>query len=177
MQQTRIFSAVEEFSKPIIAAVNGFCLGGGCELALACDMRIASEGARFGQPEINLGLLPGGGGTQRLARLVGLGHAYRMIYSGELISAQEALRIGLIEEVVFDGTVMTRARELASVIARKSPLTLQFIKQAIRASVRGSLDEGLRFEQALLALAFASDDMREGVAAFLSKRQPTFTGR
>jgi len=177
MRKYRIFSATEAFAKPLIAAINGFCLGGGCELALACDIRIASERARFGQPEVNLGIMPGGGGTQRLARLVGLGHTYKMVYTGEIINASEALRIGLVEEVVPPERLMDRARELAGAIAKKSPVALQLIKEAIRASVRTPLGEGLRLETALLGLAFSSADKEEGVRAFLEKREPKFEGR
>lgn len=177
MRKYRIFSATEAFAKPLIAAVNGFCLGGGCEIALACDIRIASERAKFGQPEVKLGIMPGGGGTQRLARLVGLGHTYKMVFTGEMIGAAEALRIGLVEEVVPPERLMDRARELAGAIAKKSPVALQLIKEAIRASVRTPLGEGLRLETALLSLAFASADKEEGVRAFLEKREPKFEGR
>jgi enoyl-CoA hydratase len=172
-----IFSATAAFRKPLIAAINGFCLGGGCELALACDIRIASTHARFGQPEINLGILPGGGGTQRLARLVGVGQAFKLIYSGEMIGADEALRIGLVEEVVAADHLMIRVRELATSIARKSPLALQLIKEAVKTSLETPLSEGLRLETALLSVAFASEDKAEGVRAFLDRRSPVFTGR
>jgi enoyl-CoA hydratase len=172
-----IFESVAKFPKPTIAAVNGYCLGGGCEVALACDIRIAAETARFGQPEVNLGILPGGGGTQRLARLVGTGAAYRMLYTGEMISAAEALRIGLVDEVVPAESVLDRARAIATTIARKSPVAVQLIKQAVRASVRMALDDGLRYETALLGIAFSSADKDEGVRAFLEKRDPNFTGR
>jgi enoyl-CoA hydratase len=174
---TSIFSAAAAFRKPLIAAINGFCLGGGCELALACDVRIAATTARLGQPEVNLGLIPGGGGTQRLARLVGVGHAFKLIYSGETITAEEALRIGLVEEVVAPDEVLPRARALASAIARKSPVTLRLIKEAIQASLETPLAEGLRLETSLFGVAFASEDKREGVRAFLEKRPPSFTGR
>ena len=172
-----IFSATAAFPKPLIAAINGFCLGGGCELALACDIRIASTAARLGQPEVNLGFIPGGGGTQRLSRLVGLGQAFKLIYTGEMIGADEALRIGLVEEVVPPDQLMTRARFLASTIATKSPIALRLIKEAIKASVETPLAEGLRLETSLISLAFASEDRREGVRAFLEKRAPKFTGR
>ncbi len=177
MTDSSMFLAVDEFPKPIIAAINGFCLGGGCELALACDIRIASEKAKLGQPEINLGLIPGGGGTQRLPRLVGMGAALKMLYTGDFIRADEAHRIGLVDEVVPPDQLLTRAKELADTIASKSPVALRMIKQAVRTSMRTSLDEGLKQEVTLFALAFASADKEEGVDAFLNKRQPTFTGR
>jgi enoyl-CoA hydratase len=172
-----VFSAVAAFRKPVIAAINGFCLGGGCELALACDIRIAAATARFGQPEVNLALIPGGGGTQRLARLVGVGQAFKLIYSGEMISAEEAFRMGLVEEVVAPGDLLTRARQLAASIASKSLVALQLIKEAVQASLELPLAEGLRLETALLAVAFSSEDKHEGVRAFLDKRRPQFQGR
>ena len=177
MTDSSVFLAVDQFPKPTIAAINGFCLGGGCELAMACDIRIASEKAKLGQPEINLGLLPGGGGTQRLPRLVGMGAALKLLYTGDFIRADEALRIGLVDEVVPAGDVAARAKELAEAIAAKSPVALRLIKQAVRTSMRTPLDEGLRQEVSLFALAFASEDMKEGVDAFLNKRKPNFTGR
>lgn len=172
-----IFDAVDRFPKPVIAAINGFCLGGGCELALACDIRLASEKAKLGQPEVNLGILPGGGGTQRLPRLVGLGTAYKLLFTGELIRADEALRIGLVDEVVAPERLAERAGELAATIAGKSPVALRLIKEAVRASVRTPLGEGLRHERTLFGLAFSSADKEEGVKAFLEKRSPEFTGR
>jgi enoyl-CoA hydratase len=172
-----VFSATAAFRKPLIAAINGFCLGGGCELALACDIRIAAATARLGQPEVNLALIPGGGGTQRLARLVGAGQAFKLIYSGEMIGADEALRIGLVEEVVAPDQLMHRARQVAAAIAAKSPVALQLIKEAIHASLELPLAEGLRLEAALLSVALTSEDKREGVRAFLEKRRPSFNGR
>jgi len=177
MTDSSVFLAVDRFPKPTIAAINGFCLGGGCELAMACDIRIASERAKFGQPEINLGLLPGGGGTQRLPRLVGIGAAFKLLYTGDFIRADEAHLIGLVDEVVPVGDVAARAKELAETIAAKSPVALRLIKQAVRASLRTPLDEGLSQEVSLFTLAFASEDMKEGVDAFLNKRKPNFTGR
>jgi enoyl-CoA hydratase len=171
-----VYQAADEFPKPLIAMINGLCLGGGNELAMACDVRIAAEGARFGQPEINLGIIPGGGGTQRLPRLVGLGTAFKLIYSGQMVDAAEALRIGLVDEVVPLADLRTHTLGLAATIATKSPVALRLAKEAIRASVRAPLDEGLRHEQGLFALTFATQDMKEGVAAFLEKRQPRFTG-
>ena len=168
---------VDSFPKPVIAAINGFCLGGGCELALACDIRIASDKAKLGQPEVNLGILPGAGGTQRLPRLVGLGTAYKLLFTGDMIRADEALRIGLVDEVVPAETFRDRVQELAQAIAKKSPVALQLIKEAVRASVRQPLDEGLRLETTLFGLAFSSQDKVEGVKAFLEKREAKFTGR
>jgi len=172
-----IYTAAAAFRKPLIAAINGVCLGGGCELALACDIRLASATARLGQPEVNLGFPPGGGATQRLSRLVGVGQAFKLIYSGEMINADEAWRIGLVEEVVAADRLMARARELAASIAAKSPVALQLIKEAIQASLELPLAEGLRLEAALFGVAFASDDRREGVRAFLEKRRPVFRGQ
>jgi len=173
---TNAFEAADRFPKPIIAAINGFCLGGGCELAMACDIRIASDKAKLGQPEINLGLLPGGGGTQRLPRLVGLGNAYKLLYTGDLVTADEALRLGLVSEVVPAADLMTRVNALATAIAAKSPVALRYIKEAVRASVRAPMDEGLRLERTLFGLVFASEDKVEGVEAFLQKRKPDFKG-
>jgi enoyl-CoA hydratase len=177
MKEPSVFMAADEFPKPIIAAINGFCLGGGCELAMACDIRIASHNAKLGQPEINLGIMPGGGGTQRLPRLVGLGAAFKLLYTGEIIGADEAHRIGLVDEVVPAEELTERARELAGVIAQKSPVALQLIKEAVRASVRTPLDEGLRHETTLFGLVFSSKDKEEGVEAFLKKRPPVFRGK
>jgi enoyl-CoA hydratase len=172
-----IFEAPEKLPKPIIAAVNGFALGGGCELAMACDIRIASDKAKLGQPEITLGILPGGGGTQRLPRLVGLGNAYKLLYTGQMVKADEALRMGLVDEVVPHDQLHERVRELASEIAKKSPVALEFIKDTVRASTRMPLDEGVRFETTYFGLAFSSEDKEEGVEAFLEKREPDFKGR
>jgi enoyl-CoA hydratase len=177
MSEWSVYQAADRFPKPLIAAINGYCLGGGCEFAMACDIRIAADTAKLGQPEINLGIIPGGGGTQRLPRLVGLGRAFKLLYTGELIDAAEALRIGLVDEVVPAAELMNRARALAEQIAAKSPVALALIKEAVRASVRTSLDEGCRQEITLFGLAFSSEDKREGVAAFLEKRPPQFTGR
>ncbi|MGH7702909.1 MAG: enoyl-CoA hydratase/isomerase family protein [Gemmatimonadales bacterium] len=177
MSAPSIFDAVDAFPKPVIAMINGFALGGGCELAMACDIRIAADTARLGQPEINLGILPGGGGTQRLPRLVGTGAAYKLLFSGELIDAREALRIGLVDEVVPAAELRARVLALAETIAEKSPVALQLIKEAVRASLRSPLDEGLRQERTLFAVAFSSEDKIEGVKAFLEKRKAEFRGR
>jgi enoyl-CoA hydratase len=177
MKQPTIFDAVERLSKPVIAAINGFCLGGGMELALACDIRIASMSARFGQPEVNLGIIPGGGGTQRLPRIVGLGAASRMILTGDLIDATEALRLRLVEEVVAPDALMARAVAIADTIAAKSPVAVSAAKEATRAALSLPLEEGLKLETALFQVCFASEDKAEGVRAFLEKRTPTFPGR
>lgn len=177
MRLPSYLDAIERSPKPVIAAINGYCLGGGLELAMACDFRIAAEHATFGQPEIKLGIIPGGGGTQRLPRLVGLGYAMKMILSGEPISAAEALRIGLIEEVVSRDRLMERTLQLAHDIAAKSPVALAAAKEATRAALQTPLAEGLRVETGLYLMAFASDDKVEGVRAFLEKRTPLFTGR
>ena len=146
-------------------------------MAMACDVRIASDKAKLGQPEVNLGIMPGGGGTQRLPRLVGLGNAYKLLFTGDMISAAEAHRIGLVDEVVEADKLLERVSELANSIALKSPVALQLIKEAVRASVRTSLDEGLRHELTLFGLAFSSDDKNEGVSAFLEKRTAAFKGK
>jgi enoyl-CoA hydratase len=177
MRGRSVHEAIERFAKPVIAAINGYCLGGGLELAMACDIRIASSRALFGQPEINLGIIPGGGGTQRLPRLIGLGMAMRMILSGEPIDAAEALRIGLIEEVVPAENLLSRVRELATKIAGKSPVALAAAKEATRAALHTPLSEGIRVERGLYLVAFASSDKTEGIQAFLEKRPPQFTGR
>lgn len=177
MKAPSIFDAMERLPKPVIAAVNGYCLGGGMELALACDVRIASSSAKFGQPEVNLGIIPGGGGTQRLPRIVGLGAALRLILSGEIIAADEALRLRLVEEVVEPATLLDRAVTLAELMASKSPVALAAAKEATRAALSLPLDDGLKLETALFQLCFSSADKAEGVRAFLEKRAAEFTGR
>lgn len=177
MRSPRIFDVMAAFPKPVIAMINGFCLGGGCELAMSCDLRIAADGARFGQPEIKLGLIPGGGGTQRLPRLVGLGHALRLTMTGDMIGATEAREIGLVEQVHPAAELREKTLELAAKIASMSPLTLQVTKQAVRASERMGIEEGILYERDLFCLCFSSDDKQEGVGAFLQKRQPQWKGR
>ncbi len=157
--------------------VNGFALGGGCELAMACDIRVAGRSAKLGQPEIRLGLLPGAGGTQRLPRLVGSGRAMRLLFTGELIDAAEAERIGLVDMVVDDAELRARTAELCVTMAAHSPVALRLAKTAARAAAELPLTGGLALERELFITAFSSEDMREGVAAFLEKRQPTFRGR
>lgn len=177
MLDRSLFNAIDGFPKPIIAMVNGYCLGGGCEVALACDIRVASDNASFGQPEINLGIIPGGGGTQRLTRLVGEGRAMEMILSGEIIDAQAALSIGLVNHVVPADQLRTKTMEIANRIADKSPIALRLAKEAVKLASRSNLDEGLRREVDLFALCFSSEDKDEGVKAFLEKRKPEFKGR
>jgi len=157
--------------------VNGYCLGGGCEVALACDIRIASETASFGQPEINLGIIPGGGGTQRLTRLVGEGKAMEMILTGQIIDAQTAFAIGLVNHVVPSDQLAAKTMEIANSIAEKAPIAVRLAKEAVKVASRSNLDEGLRREVDLFALCFATEDKDEGVAAFLEKRKPIFKGK
>jgi len=168
---------VRRISKPVIAAVNGWCLGGGCELVMALDMVVAGEGAKFGQPEINIGVIPGAGGTQRLTRALGKSRAMEMILTGEPMSAAEALARGLVSRVVPDELVVEDALALASAIATKSPLALRLAKEAVNAAYEMSLTDGLAHERRLFYLLFASEDQKEGMAAFLEKRQPDFKGR
>ena len=177
MLERGLFNAVDTFPKPIIAMVNGYCLGGGCEVALACDIRVASEKASFGQPEINLGIIPGGGGTQRLTRLVGEGKAMEMILTGEIIDAHTAFSLGLVNHVVPADQLEAKTMEIANRIAEKSPIALRLAKEAIRLASRSNLDEGLRREVDLFALCFSSEDKDEGVKAFLEKRKADFKGK
>ncbi len=176
IHEPAIIDVVDQFPKPVIASINGYCLGSGNELAMACDIRIASEEAKFGQPEVNLGMMPGGGATQRLPRMVGMGKALLMMYTGQILDSSEALRVGLVDFVVPDQQLRARTMVLAEVIATKSPVALAMIKEATRASVRAPLDDGIRHEQSLASVIFASKDMQEGLKAFLEKRQPRFTG-
>jgi enoyl-CoA hydratase len=177
MRSPRIFDVMAGFPKPVIAMINGFCLGGGCELASSCDLRIASEKARFGQPEINLGLIPGGGGTQRLSRLIGLGQTMRLVLTGDMINAAEAKDIGLVEMVVPHEELRAKTLELAGKIASKSPLTLKIAKEAVRASQKLSIEDGIAYERDLFCLCFSSEDKEEGVKAFLEKRPAEWKGR
>src|ERR671911_2725661 len=176
MMGRSLFTAIDTFPKPVIAMINGYCLGGGCELALSCDIRVASETARFGQPEINLGIIPGGGGTQRLTRLVGEGKAMELILTGDMIDAQTAYSLGLVNLVVPASDLEGKTMELASRIASKSPVALRMAKEAVKTASRSNLDEGLRREVDLFALCFSSADKDEGVRAFLEKRKPQFKG-
>jgi enoyl-CoA hydratase len=177
LHEPSAIEAADAFPKPLIAMINGYCLGSGNELAMACDIRIASEDARFGQPEINLGMMPGGGATQRLPRLVGLGKALWLMYSGALLDSSEAARMGLVDLVVPAKQLKARVMTLAQVIASKSPMALAMIKEATRASMRAPLDDGIRHEQSLASVIFSSKDMQEGLKAFIEKRPPNFTGQ
>jgi enoyl-CoA hydratase len=169
-------AAVERFPRPTIAAINGYALGGGCELALACDIRMASETAKFGQPELGLGIIPAAGGTQRLPRIVGMGWAKHMILTGEPVDAKQALAIGLVTLVSPAGQLQLRARELAKKVLRQGPLAARLAKLALNASARVDLDSGLLIETLAQALCYDSDDKQEGTTAFLEKRKPKFTG-
>jgi enoyl-CoA hydratase len=172
-----VFDLIEMLGKPVVAAINGFALGGGCELALACTLRIASDRARLGQPEVNLGLMPGYGGTQRLTRLVGRGRALDLLLRGHQIDAAEAYRIGLVDRVVPAAEVLSTARSLALELAGKAPLAVRAILEAVHKGVQMPLAEALSYEATLFGLLAASDDMKEGTRAFLEKRTPSFSGR
>ncbi len=161
----------------MIAAINGFALGGGCETAMACTIRVASEHAKFGQPEVKLGLIPGGGGTQRMPRLVGKGRALQIILSGEIISAQEAHRIGLVNEVVPAADVITRAEAILKQIFSNAPIAVKYSLEAVNKGLETSVAEGLSLEASLFGLCAGTEDKREGTQAFLQKRAPQFQGR
>ena len=176
-QEKTLFNSLDQFPKPVIAMINGFCLGGGCEVALACDLRIASEKSRFGQPEINLGIIPGGGGTQRLTRLIGEGKSMEMILTGDMIDAATALNLGLVNNVHPADELEAKTMELANKIAEKAPIALQLAKEAVKLASRSNLDEGLRREVDLFAICFSTEDKVEGVSAFLEKRKPIFKGK
>jgi enoyl-CoA hydratase len=169
--------AVEKFPRPTIAAINGYALGGGCELALACDIRIASEAAKFGQPELGLGIIPAAGGTQRLPRVVGLGWAKHLVLTGEIIDAKQALAIGLVTMVTPAGQLQPRVRELAKKMLRQGPLAARLAKLALNASARVDLDSGLLIETLAQAICYDSEDKQEGTTAFLEKRKPKFSGK
>ena len=175
--QFSTWDQIRRFRKPLIGAVSGFALGGGCELAMTCDLLVASETAQFGQPEIRLGTMPGAGGTQRLTRAVGKARAMEMVLTGEFISAAEALRAGLVSRVVPVGQYLAEAYRLAATIAAMSPVAARLAKEAVNRSFETHLDEGLHFERKNFYLTFASDDQKEGMAAFIDKRKPAFKGR
>src|ERR1700692_71243 len=172
-----VLNLIENLGKPVIAAVNGFALGGGCETAMACTIRIAVDTAKFGQPEVALGLIPGGGGTQRLPRLVGKGSALQLILSGEMISAQEAYRIGLVNEIVPAADLLTRAEAILRKIASNAPMAVKFALTAVNKGLETSQDEGLLLEASYFGLCAGTEDKKEGTSAFLEKRAPQFHGR
>lgn len=171
-----VFRKIELLDKPVIAAVNGFALGGGCELAMACDIRIASVKAKFGQPEVGLGITPGFSGTQRLPRLVGLGKAKELIYTAAVIHAEEACRIGLVNKVVEPEELMNECLTMASAIASKAQLAVRYAKEAINRGVETDIETGIDIETGLFGLCFATADQKEGMEAFLWKRKPEFKG-
>ncbi len=177
MQKCRAFDAMEDFPKPVIAMINGYALGGGCELAMSCDIRVASTKAKLGQPEIKLGIIPGGGGTQRLPRIIGEGKAMELILSGDMIDAEEALRLGLLNHVVPPDQLEAKTMEIANKIAEMSSVALQMAKKAVKNAARLGLQAGLEAETDLFILCFTSEDKEEGVRAFLEKRKPIFRGR
>lgn len=172
-----LFDKIERLGKPVIAAVNGFALGGGCELAMACTIRLASDTAKFGQPEINLGLIPGYAGTQRLPRLVGRGRALELLLTGAQITADEALRIGLVNKVVPAAQLLTDARALARTLASKAPIAVRYILEAVAGGLEMSFADAQDYEATLFGLTATTEDMREGTRAFLEKRKPAFQGR
>lgn len=172
-----IFSRIENSPKPILAAVNGFALGGGCELAMACHFRLCTPTARFGQPEVNLGLIPGYGGTQRLTRIVGKGKAIELMLTGRMMDAQEALQTGLVNYIIEADELLTKSREIITIIAEKAPIAIARIIECANLAEQGSPADGFRFEQKAFGECFATEDMKEGAAAFLEKRKPRFTGK
>ena len=172
-----VFFMIEKFDKPVIAAVNGFALGGGCELALSCHIRLASENAKFGQPEVNLGIIPGYGGTQRLTRLINSGRAAEMILTADMIDASEALRIGLVNKVYPQSELQSKAFEMASKIASKGQQAIRLALKAIKVVDEVSSHEGQNIEATLFALCCGTEDFKEGTQAFLEKRKPTFTNK
>jgi enoyl-CoA hydratase len=172
-----VFDLIENLGKPVIAAINGFALGGGCELALACTLRIAAETARLGQPEINLGIIPGYAGSQRLPRLVGKGVALDLLLTGRQVTADEALRIGLVNRVVPASELANEARKLAGELASKAPIAVKYIVEAVNRGMEISFDKGAFLEATLFGLVASTDDMREGTKAFLEKRKAVFKGK
>ena len=172
-----VFNLIENLGKPVIACVNGFALGGGCELALACTMRLASDNAKFGQPEVKLGIVPGYGGTQRLPRLVGKGLAMQMVLAGDMITAQEAHRIGLVNEVTTAAELIPRAEAIAAKIVANAPLAVQYAMEAVNKGMEMTLAEGLFLEAALFGVCCATEDKKEGTTAFLEKRPAVFKGK
>jgi enoyl-CoA hydratase len=172
-----VLNLIENLGKPVIACINGFALGGGCEIAMACTLRLASENAKMGQPEVKLGIIPGYGGTQRLPRLVGKGMAMQMVLAGEMITAQEAHRIGLVNEIVPAGELIRRAEAIAAKIVANAPLAVQYAMEAVNRGMEMTLAEGLYLEAVLFGVACATEDKSEGTRAFLEKRTPVFKGK
>jgi enoyl-CoA hydratase len=172
-----VFSKIENLPKPVIAAVNGYALGGGCELAMACDIRIASEKAKFGQPEVSLGIPPGFGGTQRLPRLVGKGRAKELLFTGDMIDAAEAYRIGLANQVVAPEELIGKAKAMAYKILSKAPIAVQVCKSAVNTGLDVDLHSAIAYEAEVFGLCFATEDQKEGMAAFIEKRKATFIGK
>lgn len=174
---SRIFRKIETLSIPVIAAINGFALGGGCELALACDIRVASEKAKFGQPEVSLGITPGFSGTQRLPRVIGIGKAKEMIYTGMIINADDAYKIGLANYVVQSEELMNKCLEIAHTIANKAPIAVQFAKEAINIGIESDIDSGIETEVELFASCFKTEDQKNGMRSFLDKKKPEFKNK
>jgi len=172
-----VLDLIENLGKPVIACINGFALGGGCEIAMACTMRLASENAKLGQPEVKLGIIPGYGGTQRLPRLVGTGLAMQILLTGEMISAHEAHRIGLVNEVLPADKLISRAEEIAGKIIGMAPLAIQYCMEAVNQGLNMTLPEGLFLEATLFSVCCATEDKQEGTTAFLEKRPARFTGK
>ncbi|SFM12519.1 short-chain-enoyl-CoA hydratase [Pelosinus propionicus] len=172
-----VFNKIENFSKPVIAAVNGYALGGGCELAMACDIRIASEKAKFGQPEVSLGIPPGFGGTQRLPRLVGKGRAKELLFTGDMIDAAEAYRIGLANQVAAPDELIGKAKAMAQKIIARAPIAVQVCKTAVNRGLDVDLTSGIAYEAEVFGLCFATQDQKEGMTAFIEKRKANFTGK
>ncbi len=177
MRGQHVLDVIEHMGKPVIAAINGYALGGGCELAMACTLRLAADTAKLGQPEINLGLIPGYAGTQRLARLVGKGRALELLLTGDQVTAAEAHRLGLVNRVVPAADLMTETRKLAAALAAKAPVAIRYILDAVHTGVEVPFAQAQVFEATLFGLVASTEDMREGTKAFLEKRQPQFKGR
>ncbi|MFT9497548.1 short-chain-enoyl-CoA hydratase [Anaerosolibacter sp.] len=173
----KLFRKIELMEKPVIAAINGFALGGGCELAMSCDIRIAGDRAKFGQPEVGLGITPGFGGTQRLPRLVGIAKAKEITFTGDIISAQDAEKIGLVNKVVPQEELMSEVLALANKIASMAQLAVRYSKTAINRGIEADIETGIAIEKDLFALCFATDDQKEGMTAFIEKRKPGFQGK
>lgn len=172
-----VFNKIENLPKPVIAAVNGYALGGGCEISMACDIRIAAENAKFGQPEVSLGIPPGFGGTQRLPRLVGKGRAKELLFTGDMIDAEEAYRIGLANKVVASEELMETAKAMAQKIMSRAPIAVQVCKAAVNEGMDTDLESGVAYEAEVFGLCFATEDQKEGMTAFVEKRKAVFTGK